>query len=162
MQKYFSRNYAIPSRNRVKTKKKNRSSPQFGSTFDWNLWDLFVLTGPFLSNHLALKPRWGTLNRNGGTLNLDGGTRPSYNLSTDYTIMFATGMFSWWIWSRSIIPVPKTLVPKELGEFRPITLLNLFSKVFEKVLKTKIRCFTGKYNVLSLSNVDLQQTAPRN
>ena len=36
-----------------------------------------------------------------------------------------------------VIPIPKTLAPKKLGEFRPITLLNLFSKVFEKVLKSK-------------------------
>ena len=25
-----------------------------------------------------------------------------------------------------VIPIPKTLTPKELGEFRPISLLNLF------------------------------------
>ena len=48
-----------------------------------------------------------------------------------------------------VIPIPKTLAPKELGEFRPISLLNLFSKVFEKVLKTKIMDFIGKYNILA-------------
>ena len=36
-----------------------------------------------------------------------------------------------------VIPIPKTLTPKELVEFRPISLLNLFSKLFEKVLKIK-------------------------
>ena len=48
-----------------------------------------------------------------------------------------------------VIPIPKTLTPKELGEFRPISLLNLFSKIFEKVLKTKIMDFIDKYNILS-------------
>ena len=71
----------------MKTKK--RPSPPFGTIFGRNLWDLFVLTGPFSSDHLTLKPqwrdiksRWGTLNRDGGTLTPDGGTRPFYNLST--------------------------------------------------------------------------------
>ena len=48
-----------------------------------------------------------------------------------------------------VITIPKTLAPKELGEFRPISLLNLFSKVFKKVLKTKIMDFIGKYNILA-------------
>ena len=48
-----------------------------------------------------------------------------------------------------VILIPKTLAPKELGEFRPISLSNLFSKIFEKVLKTKIMDFIGKYNILA-------------
>ena len=45
-------------RNRVKTKEK-RSSPQFRTIFGRILRNLFVLTGPFLSDHPALKSRWG-------------------------------------------------------------------------------------------------------
>ena len=48
-----------------------------------------------------------------------------------------------------VIPISKTLAPKELGEFRPITLSNLFSKVFKKVLKSKFLDFIGKYNILA-------------
>ena len=48
-----------------------------------------------------------------------------------------------------VIPIPKTLAPKEFGEFRPITLLYLFSKVFQKVLKSKFMDFIGKYNILA-------------
>ena len=48
-----------------------------------------------------------------------------------------------------VIPIPKTSTPKELGEFRPISLLNLFSKIFEKVLKTRIMNFIDRYNMLS-------------
>ena len=74
-------------RNRVKTKKKSpkteeflspkssedqkqkkRSSPQFGTKFGRNLWDLFVLPDPFSSVQPALKPRWGDANSPWGTL----------------------------------------------------------------------------------------------
>ena len=48
-----------------------------------------------------------------------------------------------------VIPIPKTPAPKELGEFRRISLLNFFSKVFEKVLKSKFMNFIGKYNILA-------------
>ena len=53
-----------------------------------------------------------------------------------------------------VIPNPKTLTPKELGEFRPISRLNLFSKISEKVLKTKIMDFVDKYNILSLQQFE--------
>ena len=86
MRKYFSRNYVIPSnavrwklksfclRNQVETKQKKRSSPQFGTMFGRNLWDLVVLTDPFSSDHPALKSRWGDAKSLiGETLTLDGG-----------------------------------------------------------------------------------------
>ena len=45
-------------RNQVKTKKKKKkSSPQFGTKFGPNLWDLFVLPSFFSSVQPALKPR---------------------------------------------------------------------------------------------------------
>ena len=56
-----------------------KSSPQFGTKFGRNLWDLFVLTGPFLSDQPALKSRWRDNNSRWGM-------RPSHplnNLSTD-------------------------------------------------------------------------------
>ena len=40
-------------------KKMERTSPQFGTKFGRNLWDLFVLTASFLSDQPALKSRWG-------------------------------------------------------------------------------------------------------
>ena len=51
-----------------------------------------------------------------------------------------------------IIQIPKTLAPKEIGEFRSTTLLNLFSKVFEKVVKSKFMDFIGKYTILAPDN----------
>ena len=38
---------------------KKRSSPQFGTKFGQNLWDLFVQPGTFSTVQPALKPRWG-------------------------------------------------------------------------------------------------------
>ena len=54
--------------------KEKKSSWQFGTTFSQNLWDLFVLTDPCLSDCPALRSRWGdTKSRWRGVLNLDGG-----------------------------------------------------------------------------------------
>ena len=39
--------------------KKKQTLPQFGTIFGRNWWDLFMVTGPFLSDHPALKPRLG-------------------------------------------------------------------------------------------------------
>ena len=59
---------------RVKPPKK--FLPQFGTIFGRNWRDSFVLTGTFLSDHPALKSRWGTINLDWGTLTLDGGRVP--------------------------------------------------------------------------------------
>ena len=48
-----------------------------------------------------------------------------------------------------VIPIPKTAAPKELGDFRPISLLNIFAKIFEKILKDKIMEFIDNNNILS-------------
>ena len=58
MRKYCSGNYVSPSPKSSEDQKK-RSSPQLGTKFDRNLWDLFGLPGPFSSVQPALTPRWG-------------------------------------------------------------------------------------------------------
>ena len=37
----------------------------------------------------------------------------------------------------SVIPIPKKISPTSLDEFRPISLLSVFFKLFEKFLKAK-------------------------
>lgn len=50
-----------------------------------------------------------------------------------------------------IIPLPKFAHTQEIGDFRPISLLNVFSKIFEKILKEKIMKFIEKNNILNSS-----------
>ena len=45
------------------------SSPQFGTKISRNLWDSFVLTGPFSSDQPALKSRWGDAESRWGVAN---------------------------------------------------------------------------------------------
>ena len=54
--KVFSEKKSFCLQNQLKTKK-NRSSTQFRTKFGRNLWDLVVLTSPFLSDQPALKSR---------------------------------------------------------------------------------------------------------
>ena len=46
-----------------------------------------------------------------------------------------------------VIPIPKTSSPKSLDEFRPISLLSVFSKLFEKILEKKMSKFIAKNNI---------------
>ena len=55
-----------------------------------------------------------------------------------------------------VIPIPKTVTPKELGNFRPIyiSLLNKLSKIFEKILKVKMLNFINQNNLLTFEQFD--------
>ena len=48
-----------------------------------------------------------------------------------------------------VIPIPKILSPKSLDEFCPISLLSVFSKLFEQILKNKMMKFIDKNNILT-------------
>ena len=52
--------------------------------------------------------------------------------------------------------MPKTS-PKSLDEFRPIFLLPVFSKVFEKILKVKFSDFLDKNNILTSSQFGFRE-----
>ena len=47
-----------------------------------------------------------------------------------------------------INPIPNLVTPKKLGEFRPISLINMFSKVFEKVMKDRMMKFIAIHCIL--------------
>ena len=55
-----------------------------------------------------------------------------------------------------VILIPKTS-PKSLDEFSPISLLPVFSKVFEKKLKVKFSDFLAKNNILTSSQFDFRE-----
>ena len=48
-----------------------------------------------------------------------------------------------------VIPTPKTLSPKSLDDLRPISLLSVFAKLFEKILEKKMSSFLTKNKLLS-------------
>ena len=50
-----------------------------------------------------------------------------------------------------VVPLPKTNFPKELSDYRPISLLSSFSKIFEKLLYKRILNFLNKHDILSSS-----------
>ena len=50
-----------------------------------------------------------------------------------------------------VVPIPKIAAPLSLGDFRPISLLTFFSKIFEKILENRIRNFIQKHDILSHS-----------
>ena len=47
----------------------------------------------------------------------------------------------------NVIPISKTAASKDLGDFRPISHLNIFSKIFKKILKDEMFNFINK-NIL--------------
>ena len=49
----------------------------------------------------------------------------------------------------NVIPIPNTLSPKSLDECCPISLLSVFSKLFEQILKNKMLEFNDKNNILT-------------
>ena len=48
-----------------------------------------------------------------------------------------------------VIPIPKTSFPISLDEFCCISLLSLFSKLFEQILKNKMLEFIDNNNILT-------------
>ena len=68
-----------------------------------------------------------------------------------YNICFIQEFFPDVFKGSQVIPTPKTAAPKELGDFRPNSLLNIFSKIFEKILKEKTMEFIDNNNILSFN-----------
>ena len=50
-----------------------------------------------------------------------------------------------------VVPIPKVSSPQTFGDFRPISLLPIFSKLFEKIMKIRMRNFLNKNDILTAS-----------
>ena len=53
--------------------------------------------------------------------------------------------------TAQVIPIPKISSPKSLNDLRPISLLSVFSKLFEKILESRMLRFLNKNNILTSS-----------
>ncbi|WP_165351373.1 reverse transcriptase family protein, partial [Enterobacter cloacae complex sp. 2DZ2F20B] len=49
-----------------------------------------------------------------------------------------------------MVPIYKKGDPDDIGNYRPISLLPIFSKIFEKLMLQQITKYLNKYNLLTL------------
>jgi hypothetical protein len=53
------------------------------------------------------------------------------------------------IWKRALIrPVPKTYKPGTVNDYRPISILSVFAKIFEKIIYTQIMDYVNTNNII--------------
>ena len=50
-----------------------------------------------------------------------------------------------------VTPIPKTSSPKSMNDYRPISLLPIFSKIFEKIIAERMMSFIDKNSNLTSS-----------
>ena len=58
-----------------------------------------------------------------------------------------------------VVPIVKVSSPKSLGDFRPISLLCVFSKMFEKIIETNMTKFVNKNNILTPSQFGFRENS---
>lgn len=64
-------------------------------------------------------------------------------------ISFENGHFPDQLKTAIVIPVYKKNDPSDIKNYRPIALLSVFSKIFEKAFQTRLSCFINRYNLLT-------------
>ena len=73
-------------------------------------------------------------------------------LLTKFSInVFSTKFFPNAFKTAQVIPIPKISSPKSLNDLGPISLLSVFSKLFEKILESRMFRFLNKNNILTSS-----------
>ena len=58
-----------------------------------------------------------------------------------------------------VVPIAKVSSPKSLDDFRPISLLCVFSKVFEKIIETNMTKFVNENNILTPSQFGFRENS---
>lgn len=56
-----------------------------------------------------------------------------------------------------VIPIYKSGKIDEMNNYRPITLINILSKIFEKCLNQRLKNFLNKYNIISKNQFGFQK-----
>ena len=75
---------------------------------------------------------------------------PSFakNLSIIYNLSMNSGIFPHLLKRAKVIPIHKGDSRMETKNYRPISLLPIFNKIFEKILHNRISSFFDKYKIL--------------
>ena len=60
----------------------------------------------------------------------------------------ASGSFPQFLKIARVIPIFKAGDPNQLGNYRPISILPIFSKIFEKIVFKQLYNFLNKFNLL--------------
>ena len=72
----------------------------------------------------------------------------AYNLSIIYNLSIETGVFPQLLKRAKVIPIHKGDSTMEAKNYRPISLLPIFNKIFEKILHSRITSFIDKHKIL--------------
>ena len=67
------------------------------------------------------------------------------------------GFFPTKLKEANIVPLYKKGDKSDMGNYRPIALLNIFSKIFEKIMKKFLVSFLSENNILSHSQFGFQK-----
>ena len=70
---------------------------------------------------------------------------------------FHNGIFPDELKLAKVIPIYKSGSTMELNNYRPISVLNIFSKTFERLMNNKLIKFLDKYNVLDPNQFGFRQ-----
>ena len=79
------------------------------------------------------------------------------NLTHIFNISFRSGMFPDKMKVAKVIPIHKTGSKMELSNYRPISLLPIFSKIFEKLMHSRIYQFLQDKNILFKNQYGFQK-----
>ena len=78
----------------------------------------------------------------------EAGPSMAINLSIIFNICLSTGIFPQLLKTAKVIPIYKAESRMLASNYRPISLLPIIGKLFEKLLFTRLTSFIQKYNIL--------------
>ena len=81
-------------------------------------------------------------------------------LSAYFNVCMAAGSFPDVLKVGKVTPIFKKGSVEELGNYRPVSTLPIFGKIFEKVIYTRIYNFALSQNILDKTNLDSGNLIP--
>lgn len=71
-----------------------------------------------------------------------------------YNHSINSGIFPDFFKKATIVPIHKTGPFTDVNNYRPISLLNTFGKIFEKLMKSSLINYLNSHNIISKTNLD--------